>query len=191
MAHDLGLDVILSNPYKTRLIAESKKKTNKVDAHILADLLRVGCIAESHVPGKEVIAARQLVRYRHDKVQQRTQCKNAIHGILLQGAVTIPGSTFSNAYTQTLRKMDDYRITENLKIIDCINDILARVDAKISAAVDGDPALFKFGDLQRANWMEPARIHIFEQCPTACGAPRGSASYDLSLPCAVPRYILK
>ena len=32
MAHDLGLDVILSNPYKTRLIAESKKKTDKVDA---------------------------------------------------------------------------------------------------------------------------------------------------------------
>ena len=30
-----------------------------------------GYIAESHVPGKEVIAARQLVRYRHDKVQQR------------------------------------------------------------------------------------------------------------------------
>ena len=51
----------------------------------------------------------------------------------------IPGATFSNAYTQALRKMDDYRITENLKIIDCINDILARVDAKIGATVDGDP----------------------------------------------------
>ena len=136
---DLGYDTVLSNPAQTKAIAASKKKTDKVDAHILADLLRGGYIAESHVPGKEVIAARQLVRYRHDKVQQRTQCKNAIHGILLQGAVTIPGATFSNAYTQTLRKMDDYRITENLKIIDCINDILARVDAKIGATVDGDP----------------------------------------------------
>ena len=105
----------------------------------MADLLRGGYIVESHVPDKEVIEARQLVRYRHDKVQQRTQCKNTIHGILLQGAVTILGATFSNAYTRALRKMDDYRIDENLKIIDCINDILARVGAKISAAVDGDP----------------------------------------------------
>ena len=121
---DLGYDVVLSNPAQTKAIAASKKKTDKVDAHILADLLRGGYIAESHVPGKEVIAARQLVRYRHDKVQQRTQCTNTIHGILLQGAVTIPGATFSNAYTQTLRKMDDYRITENLRIIDCINDIV-------------------------------------------------------------------
>ena len=136
---DLGYDTVLSNPAQTKAIAASKKKTDKVDAHILADLLRGGYIAESHVPGNEVIAARQLVRYRHDKVQQRTQCKNAIHGILLQGAVTIPGATFSNAYTQALRKMGDYRITENLKIIDCINDILARVDAKIGATVDGDP----------------------------------------------------
>ena len=89
MAHDPGLDVILSNPYKTRLIAESKKKTDKVDTFILADMLRGGYVAESHVPDKEVIKARQLVRYRHDKVQQRTQCKNTIHGILLQGAVTM------------------------------------------------------------------------------------------------------
>ena len=59
--------------------------------------------------------------------------------MLLQGAVTIPGATFSHAYTQALRKMDDYEITENLKIIDCINDILARVDAKIGATVDCDP----------------------------------------------------
>ena len=36
-------------------------------------------------------------------------------------------------------QVDDYRITENLKIIDCINDILARVDAKIGATVDDDP----------------------------------------------------
>ncbi len=40
MTRDLGLDVVLSNPYKTKLIAESKKKTDKVDAFILADMLR-------------------------------------------------------------------------------------------------------------------------------------------------------
>ena len=70
---------MLSNPAQTKAIAASKKKTDKVDAHILADLLRGGYVAESHVPDEEVIATRQLVRYRHDKVQQRTQCKNTIH----------------------------------------------------------------------------------------------------------------
>ena len=32
MKDEMGLDVILSNPYTTKLIAESKKKTDKVDA---------------------------------------------------------------------------------------------------------------------------------------------------------------
>ena len=73
--YDLGYDVILSNPAQTKAIAASKKKTDKIDAHILADLLRGGYIAVSHVPDKEIIESRQMVRYRHDKARQRTQCK--------------------------------------------------------------------------------------------------------------------
>ena len=36
----LGLDVVLSNPYLTRLIAKSKKKTDRFDAHAL-ELMRI------------------------------------------------------------------------------------------------------------------------------------------------------
>ena len=49
MRDKLGLNVVLSDPYKTRLIAESKK-TDKVDALILSDMLRGGYIAECYVP---------------------------------------------------------------------------------------------------------------------------------------------
>ena len=38
LTDSLNLDVVLSNPYQTRLIAESKKKTDKVDAKVLADM---------------------------------------------------------------------------------------------------------------------------------------------------------
>ena len=48
MRNDLGLDVVLSDPYKTRLIAESKKTTDKVDVLVLADMLRGGYIAECY-----------------------------------------------------------------------------------------------------------------------------------------------
>ena len=33
-------DIVLANPYKTRIIAEAQVKTDKVDAFILAQLLR-------------------------------------------------------------------------------------------------------------------------------------------------------
>ena len=40
----MGLDVVLSSPYKTMLIAESRDKTDSNDAHRLAKLLRGGYI---------------------------------------------------------------------------------------------------------------------------------------------------
>ncbi len=49
MTDKLYLDVTLSNPYSTRLIAESKKKTDRMDARILADMLRGEYISECYV----------------------------------------------------------------------------------------------------------------------------------------------
>ena len=40
---ELGSGVHLTNPYMNRVIAESKKKTDKVDAFTLADMGRGGC----------------------------------------------------------------------------------------------------------------------------------------------------
>jgi len=47
-----GIDTILANPYKTRIIAEAKIKSDKLDARILADLLRTDLIYQSYVPKK-------------------------------------------------------------------------------------------------------------------------------------------
>ena len=55
MRDELGLDVVLSDPYKTKLIAESKKKTDKVDALILADMLRGGYISECYTKKEKFI----------------------------------------------------------------------------------------------------------------------------------------
>ena len=46
---DHGIPVKLANPLKTRAIAEARIKTDKVDAKILAHLLRTDLVATSHV----------------------------------------------------------------------------------------------------------------------------------------------
>ena len=96
-------NVTLSNPYLTKAIAASKKKTDKIDARILADLLRGGYIAKCYVPNKKIVQQRQLVRYRKKLIQWRTAIKNSIHGILLQGGIKIPGVTFTEIYCRRLR----------------------------------------------------------------------------------------
>ncbi|MFP4184681.1 MAG: transposase, partial [Thermoplasmata archaeon] len=75
---DLAEEVHLANPYKTRLIAEEKVKTDKVDANALADLLRGNLLPTSYVPCKEIRDLRKLVRRRVKLGKQRAEVKNQI-----------------------------------------------------------------------------------------------------------------
>jgi transposase len=84
--HDIleenGIDTVLANPYKTKIIAEAKIKSDKLDARILADLLRAGLIYESYVPIREFREKRSLVRHRIVLSRTRTKLANRIHSVL-------------------------------------------------------------------------------------------------------------
>ena len=77
-----SFDVSLSNPYKTRLIAEAKVKTDKVNAKTLARLLRADMLATCYVPDEEQRSRRELIRHRLKLVKIRTEVKNRIHSLL-------------------------------------------------------------------------------------------------------------
>lgn len=77
-----GIDTILANPYKTKIIAEAKIKSDKLDAKILADLLRTGLVYESYVPTKEFREKRSLIRHRISLVKNRTMLENRVHSLL-------------------------------------------------------------------------------------------------------------
>ena len=138
LTDSLNLDVVLSNPYQTRLIAESKKKTDKVDAKILADMLRGGYIATCYVPNAEITEERQLVRHRAKLVREKARFKNLVHAILLQNAIKIKGVPFSSRYNQQLYALKDWRIDSHLKTISFLNDMILSTDVRITQAVKGN-----------------------------------------------------
>ena len=137
---EMGLDVMLSNPLATKRIAQSKKKTDRVDAEILADLLRGGYIAECYVPDKEIVGDRQLVRYRSKMVRKRTEFKNGVHAILLQAGIKISGVTFTPRYVRHLHQLEDWRIEKYLKTIEFFNQDIADCDARIKDVVSKNGA---------------------------------------------------
>jgi len=77
-----NIDVILTNPKKTRVIAEAKIKTDKIDSRLLSDLVRADLVARSYVPPKEIRMQRALLRERINLVESRTMIKNRIHALL-------------------------------------------------------------------------------------------------------------
>lgn len=74
--------VVIAHAGKLRIIAESTRKTDKIDARILADFLAHDMIPEAWRATPRVRQHRSLTRRRH-KIQSRiTSIKNTIRGVL-------------------------------------------------------------------------------------------------------------
>lgn len=63
-------------------VAEAKIKNDRMDAQVLADLVRAGLIAESYVPSQELREQRALLRQRRSLVEDTVAVKNRIHNLL-------------------------------------------------------------------------------------------------------------
>jgi len=79
--------VVVSNPAKTRAIAEAKVKTDKVDAQVLAQLLAADFLPSCWLPDDETHALRRQVARRAHIVRQRTRLKNGVHAVLHRNLV--------------------------------------------------------------------------------------------------------
>ena len=73
-----GVEVVVANPLKTRLIADARVKTDKVDSRILAMLMKSDMLPESYVPDEETREARKDVRERLLLKKKATALKNHI-----------------------------------------------------------------------------------------------------------------
>jgi transposase len=134
-----GFDVDLSNPAKTRLIAEAKVKTDKVDARTLAGLLRADMLFTCYVPGEEQRSRRELLRHRLNLVKNRTEVKNRVHGLLDKHGLRMPGTTaFSNGNIAWLREqslgfMDDAILRSDLALLETVDKQVEVIEGKIAA----------------------------------------------------------
>lgn len=67
----------VSNPMRTRAIASAKVKTDRIDARVLAELLRADYLPQVWQPDAATRALRRQAAHRMALVGQRTACKNA------------------------------------------------------------------------------------------------------------------
>ncbi len=82
--------VVISNPMKTRAIAEAKVKTDKVDAEVLCQLLAADYLPAVWMPDERTQALRRQVARRAHIVKQRTRLKNQVQSILHRNLVPRP-----------------------------------------------------------------------------------------------------
>ena len=109
MLTDLGFTVKLAHAKKTHDIACSKK-TDKVDAHILADLLRTKYLPEVWIPDEKTLEFRDLTRHKTTLTRLRVQIQGKIKSTLLRDGIQYRKEIWNE---QSLLKLA--KISSNLK----------------------------------------------------------------------------
>lgn len=123
-------EVLLSHPYKTKLIAESKKKTDKVDAKVLADLARTNFLPTAYLPPDEIIELREIIRERIRLKKLSTSIKNRIHSILAKNGIKYDGNLFTSEGREFLYSLNNECI-RYLRILSSIENEIKEIDKEI------------------------------------------------------------
>ena len=133
-----GVEVKLSNPLRTKAIAEARIKTDRIDAKTLAYLLRGDLVAESYVPNRKNRERRALIRHRAGLIQMRVDIKNRIHALLdkheLQHSYT---DLFGKQGLEWLRSLqlptpDQQILQSNLHVVETLTEQIREMDIQIA-----------------------------------------------------------
>jgi transposase len=141
----LVTELVVSNPLRTRAIAEAKIKTDKVDAYVLAQLLRADFLPHVWKPDAHTQDLRQLTTHRAGLVADRTRLKNRIHSLLAQRLIVVPfDRLFSKEGLEWLRKLEldsDVRafIDAQLRLLDAVEDEIEAADRALAVGGFEDP----------------------------------------------------
>jgi len=137
--------VVVSNPLKTKAIAEANIKTDKVDAFVLAQLLRCDYLPSVWQPTTAIENSRALAARRTALVYQRTSVRNRIHAVLARRLIPVPaGGLFSAKGLDWLRKadiepLDRALIDADLRLLDALAFECGTIDAMIIQESYDDP----------------------------------------------------
>src|SRR5262249_23453442 len=128
---------VVGNPLQIRAIAQAKVKTDKIDAEVLAHLLRCGFLPDVWEPDIETQRLRHLTGVRSALVADRTRLKNRILSVLAGLLVVLPeGGLYTAkglAWVRALELPEEARGTVDrfLRLFDAVEAELEALDVRL------------------------------------------------------------
>ena len=145
---DITPNITVAHPLKTRIIGESRVKTDKIDSEVLAYMLKADMLPKVYIPTRNAMENKMLLRSRISLVRVRTAIKNKIHAIIdknrdsyqgLENISDIFGKTGTFILANTKIASPDYMILTNyLDLIADINKKIALIEKEIDKRVAPD-----------------------------------------------------
>jgi transposase len=135
--------VHVATPYKVRIIAESKCKTDSYDSRMLAELLRTNFLPESWVPPKELRSLRTIIRQRYHLVKTMVGFKNRVRYLLFTHGIRLRMSDISCLKAKEaisglcLPDATSSSIVQCLEIIEELKGSIKELDNRVEEASEG------------------------------------------------------
>lgn len=142
-----GAEVKLAHPARVKAIASARIKTDKIDARILAHLLRADLIPEAWAPPQEIRDLRDLVRLRWGFISAQTKAKNRVHVLLAREGMRYQGSDLfgrrGRLWLETLSLRPHVRdlVTHQLHHLDETARHADALTRRLKELLDGHPAV--------------------------------------------------
>jgi transposase len=144
LLEDYGFEAHLVHPLRCKAIASARLKNDKVDAAILAQLLRADLLPEAWIAPPAVRQLRALLRHRAGLVRLRTQQQNRIHAVVADFGYDRSGSYLSGPGRGWLAGLDLPPVSREvvadcLAVIDGLAPVIDRIDGELRQHAKADP----------------------------------------------------
>jgi transposase len=131
---------------------QSPDKSDLADAHLLADLCRVGYLPRVWLPPLEIRDLRRLGRYRQQLVEQRRDVKLRIRAMLREERIAAPqeaGNVWTKAWlawlksTESLDGHSRWVMDQHLEDLERLVSQVRKVERRMEEATADDPVVQK------------------------------------------------
>jgi len=144
LLEDYGFEAHMVHPLRCRAIASARLKNDRVDAAILAQLLRADLLPEAWIAPAKVRQLRALLRHRISLVRLATQARNRIHAVAADHGYDRSASYWTGPGRGWLAELDlpaasREIITDCLAVIDGLAPVIDRIDGELHAHAKADP----------------------------------------------------
>jgi transposase len=139
-----GAEVHLAHPLGVKAFSYRRVKNDERDCADLADLLRLGRLPQAWIAPPPVRALREITRYRHKLVGQRTSCKDQVHAVLAKCGIAVARSDIfgrgGGIWLNGLPLPAPYagKLASLRALIGVLDSEIARLEEQAAAVLAGD-----------------------------------------------------
>jgi transposase len=145
LLENYGFAPHLVHPSRCKAIASARLKNDKVDAAILAQLLRADLLPEGWIAPPAIRQLRALLRHRVALVRLRTRLRNRIHAIVADYGHDRPGGGYWTGpglawlASLDLPAVSRELVEDDLGLIGALQERIDRLDGEIRQRARSDP----------------------------------------------------